>query len=180
MWTPDIKEWQNISIDVYKFCYQQGEERLNTLISDGEKITNKCYTLIGLLLPVLSICLGMLIKDISKPILSLEVILSIIAVIILGGCVFYLTKLIRSRPGYPSGIEPEKIFCAAQLEFEGLEEEEKLLKSVYYNEMQHIQYKIEKNRTSNAARIATFDKVLYTIIITTIIFLGSVLSLTVL
>jgi hypothetical protein len=180
MWRHSLKNWELVNKDVYKFCFEQAEKRLKDVLDDGEKITNRAYTLIGILIPVLSVFVGVLLKNFSsKTVFDFVSILSLLGIVVLGICLFLLSRLIKVREVWFSGTEPQDIILSHYLEIDSLTEDESL-KYMYLSEIESIQHKIDQNKLANEQRIRIFSNCLTVVIITTIVALSSLLSLTLL
>lgn len=173
-WEIDIIDWEKVPLDAYKLCFEQGQKRLETIINDGEKITNRSYSIITLMIPVLTICLGIIINSIKKGFGSIEVIVSIIVIAVMCFCFYQLSKLILPRREFSNYIEPIEIVNSKRLEPTDLTEDE-IIKSIYFNEMTNIQEKIDQNKITNQSRIKIFKKCLITMFLTTIILLTTIL-----
>lgn len=177
MWRHNLKNWENVNKDVYKFCFEQSEKRLKDVLDDSEKITSRTYSLIGILIPVLSVCLGIVLKSIlMKSEFGFIGGICIISILILGVCLFFLASIIKKREVWFSGTEPQDILLSHYVEIDTLVDDEPL-KYMYLSEMEQIQHKIESNKSSNEKRIGIFSKCLTTIVVTTVIVLASILSL---
>jgi hypothetical protein len=180
MWRHKLNDWETINKDAYKFCFEQSEKRLKEILDDGEKITIRTYTLIGIIIPLLSVTLGVFFKSIGgrKEFSSIEIV-CIASTLILGGCVFYLSKLIRARKIWYSGTQPMDIVQSQYLEKKDWTDEEGL-KYLYLSEMEMIQDKITNNKNENEKRIDVFNTCLKVVIISAIGTLTSILILSVL
>lgn len=179
MWRHSLKNWENVDKDVYKFCFEQAEKRLKDVLDDSEKITSRTYALIGILIPVLSVCVGIVLKSlVLKSGMGFLGTISIISILILGGCLFFLASIIKERDVWFSGTEPQDILLSHYVEVDTLENDEPV-KYMYLSEMEQIQHKIESNKTVNEQRIGIFSKCLIVVVITTIAALASILSLSI-
>lgn len=174
-WKADIAQWSKIDIEIYKLCFDQGQKRLNTLVEDGEKITNRSYALVGILVPLLGICMGTLINYIKNHEFGFGIVVSIAGTTSFTICLYYLSQLIRPRSEHHTYIEPKDIFVSEQLEFE-FKSPDHNIKSLYFNELQHIQTKIDFNKNVNASRVQSFDFCLRAMIITAIILIIATLG----
>jgi len=168
MWRHNLKDWEKVNKEVYKFCLDQAEKRLKDIIEDSEKITSRSYTLIGVLIPLLSICVGIILKYIiSNSPLDLIVYMSIISVLIIGYCLWSLSKLVGVRQIWSSGTEPVNIVKSEYLEIESLIDDEPL-KFLYLSEIEQIQHKIDQNNIINHKRIKKFSNCLQVTIISSV------------
>jgi MFS-type transporter involved in bile tolerance (Atg22 family) len=170
-WESNIEKWGDVNIEVYKFCFEQGQKRLTTLIEDGEKITNRSYALIGILIPLLSICVGNMINYIKKAEFGFGIVISLAGAGAFIISLVYLTKLIKSRAEFYAHVEPRSVFVKDQIEF-AFNKEEHVMKSLYFHEIQYLQTKINSNRELNAKRIKWFDFCLLTMVITAVVLIA--------
>jgi hypothetical protein len=174
-WEPNVENWGDVDIEIYKFCFEQGQKRVITLIEDGEKITNRSYALLGVLIPLLSICVGNMINYIKKAEFGFGIVISLAGAASFVVCLYYLTKLMKSRTEYYAYIEPKGIFTKEQIEF-AFNKEDHIMKSLYFNEIQHLQTKINFNRDLNKERIKLFDFCLFTISVTSFVLIATTFS----
>lgn len=173
MWVHDLKDWENVNLDAYKFIFDQGEKRLSQILDESEKITSKAYTLIGIVIPILSLAIGYLIERhevIYKPLLY---ILSGV-IIIISLCLILLWILIRRRNIWYLGTEPQLIATSAYLESVDLQDEE-TVKCLYLDGLTHIQAKITSNKEVNRKRITIFSTCLSLILVSFIVIVLSAL-----
>jgi hypothetical protein len=104
MWRHNLKNWENVDKEVYKFCFEQSEKQLKDILDDSEKITSRTYTLIGILIPVLSVCVGLILKSVLlKSKIDFVGWICVISILILGVCLFYLAGIIKKREVWFSG-----------------------------------------------------------------------------
>lgn len=177
MWNTNLKDWEKVNKEVYKFCLDQAEKRLKDVIDEGEKITSRSYTLIGVLIPVLSICVGIVLKYvIGNATFDLVVYLSIICVVILGYSLWQLSLLISIRKVWNNGTEPMNLCKSEFIDF-GFRNEEDTIKYLMLSEIEQVQHKIDNNKTINSIRIVKFSNCLKISIATTITILISLLCL---
>lgn len=179
MWRHNLKDWEKVNKDVFEFCFNQAEKRLKEVLHDSEKITDRIYTLIGIVTPLLSICVGVVLKHIiEKTKFDFIVYLSVVCVIVLGGCVWQLTKAVSARNNWLSGTEPRNILQTEYVEIKSLVDDEPI-KYMYLSELEAIQYKIDQNQIVNVKRIGVFNKCLKIVILTTCLALAGILTLAV-
>ncbi len=180
MWKSELKDWEKVDKEVYKFCLDQAEKRLINVIDDSEKITSRAYTLIGVLIPILSICVGIVLKYVNgNSHFDFIVYLSIICVILLGYCLWKLSKLVGVRRIWYSGTEPRNLCKSEFIEADGLIDDEPI-KFLMKSEIEQIQHKIDQNSLVNYSRIGVFSNCLKVAITTTILILTCILSLAIL
>ena len=175
MWRHSLKNWENVSKDCYDFAFQQGEKRLKDILDESEKITTRTYALIGIVVPIISINLGVLINNLNNKDVSIVLSLfSIVTTLVLGLCLWFLYELISSRDTWYNGTEPKSIVKSEFMELENLVNDEPV-KNLIKGELEIIQQKIDCNSQINANRIITFSICLKIIIVTTIAAIVSLL-----
>ncbi len=178
-WKTDITDKQYLPIEVYKFVFEQAQLRLSTLIEDGIHITNRCYALIGILIPIISLLGASIIKTSSNFTCESIPLIGLILIALLSSltCLNLIYKCIKPRKEKYVGIEPKDIFIKNQLEFESGFSSENMIKEMYYNEMENLQSRISKTAQSNNERVKTFNNGLNTMIFSIVIALTIIVYL---
>ena len=179
MWRHNLKNWKEVDLQVCIFCLQEAEKRLHDILDESEKITSRSYTLIGILIPVLSVSLGTLLtanKYGSN--FTLITLISIFCILIVGSCLYVLSKLVQSRNIWYNGTEPESIFQSEYLENENIPTQ-KVHKYLLISQLEIIQDKITNNKTVNSERIKIYSRCLYAVIATTLLMLSAILLIAV-
>jgi hypothetical protein len=165
MWKSELKDWENVGTESYKFCLSQAEARLSSVLGNSEKITSRSYTLISIIIPIVAVCVGGVLNISSKEDKSYPIIiLSIVSGLVLIGCLYFLITLIQKRDIWDIGIIPKDIVKSEYLEFDGLTNEE-TLKYLYLSQIEEVQHKIESNESVDKGRIETFNRCLWAIAI---------------
>ncbi len=177
MWRHGLKDWEKVSKDSYKFVFDQSEKRLKEILDEGKNITTRSYGLIGIIAPLLTASLGVIIKKyLNDNLNQLLFMICVIDSLILLVSLYLLLQLIKVRHVWYAGTEPDKIFLPRYMEIPGLNEDEQL-KYLYLSEIEQNQHRISSNRNANNNRIGIFRYCLYTAVFSLIIFLGLFVSL---
>ncbi|MGZ4057989.1 MAG: hypothetical protein ACXVPU_03130 [Bacteroidia bacterium] len=182
-WETDAN-WEKIPIEVLKFCHVQGEKRLDALINTGTLITQRSYSIIGFLMPVLAVCTGILIKATTAP-WKWETLLSVLSIVVIIISLISLIRLIKARRGFEVGIEPKHIYIKEGMDFVKREDgeepifrtDEQALKIVYHNEMDQLQDKITRLATSNSNRSVILSKTIIGVFAATVILLLHIITI---
>lgn len=158
IWEADVKDWEKVSIDSYKFIIEQAKERLNEVIEESQAITKNGMTILLSYIALLSAILGYIFSTKLSGKNDAFTILVVIMIAALSAYVFSLLfKLILPKDVFYKGSPPKETFFKEV--FEGLTPEEGY-KSLLYNELERIQDKIERMEDSNKRRCDNYKKML--------------------
>ena len=53
MWQTEVKEWEGLSLAIYDTILAESDKRLKEVTEDSEKITNRVYNLISIVIIIL-------------------------------------------------------------------------------------------------------------------------------
>ncbi len=150
-WTPEIKDWDKVPLETYKFLFDRAEKRFEETLSESESITSKSIKLLTGIVLAIPFFIALTFTKISLCFSLFFVLLYILDVVVLIILVF--PKNIARR-----GSEPKDIYCE-YIENKGYNEEDKKA-IVYYHELKRIQQGIELNNNANGERIELYKIVL--------------------
>ena len=158
LWRSDIDDWEQGSVDSYKFVIEQAKERLNDIIQESETITKRGMTILLSYIVALSGLMGYINSDkfrIHSDLLTIIIItiLAILSIYVFG----LLFRLISSKGVFYKGSPPIEIFYREV--FEGLSDESGF-KSILYNEVERIQNKIDWMKKLNDERLVLYGTTL--------------------
>lgn len=163
-WRTDVQEWTKINKDLINFYLNQAESELKSSLDVHDKITQRAFTILTILIPVLSISFGYLIHQISghntdKFILVIAIAALFAAMVAL----FNLIRLIFPRQWMVMGRQPKEIFISAVIDNNKELTPEQLHIGIVMREIEDIQYKIDYNWEHNETRLKTLKRVIWII-----------------
>lgn len=146
-WKNIVQEWQDISLENYKFIFERCEKRFDEILSESESIANKSIKLLSAV--VLSIGFFTTVKFDNLCLCLITFLFILYSVDI-----FLLVKLLFPKNIICKGSPPKEIFhrgIEVAPDNSPLTKEEKLV-VVYYSELLRIQQGIDKNTIQNHNR----------------------------
>ena len=139
-WQPDFKKWYNVNKDTYKILFEQGEKKMEDVLSESESITNKSIKMIIAVTAMFTFFVGFLIQK-NIPI-GYNAIFILVFVLNVTGILFLIfPKEVRGRGLSPKILLPKNIDDEDDKEFQE--------QIVYYSGIiilqDNIDFMIEKN-----------------------------------
>jgi hypothetical protein len=164
-WKINAEYKKKINLDLANFLLDQAEKALKNTTETADKITTRAFTLLLILIPILSTIIGLLIASIKVSAKTNRLDIGFFTVLILvgGGIIYQLLKLIYPRDFMGVGRQPNEIIVSDMLNNE-LDETKRLL-AFKFNELKNCQHKISYNRQQNEKRILALTKILSLIVI---------------
>lgn len=153
MWKSKLSDWKSIPVDRYKIFFELAEKRLKDILDESEKITSRSYSLIALIIPVLSLSIAELLKNYQAP--NILTIIATIGIVLSSWTLYSLIQIINVRDIWYFGTEPLDILIDDFNSSESLSQEE-LTKALYLSEIEQTQHKISSNKKVNNTRISKF------------------------
>lgn len=158
-WKTDIDNFENLTVEDAKFLFSQAEKKLDDTIKVSESITNRSYSIITLLVGILSATSGIFLKSIiENGIKYYQSILTIVAILYLIGCLFLLIWNISATKYWTLGSEPQhlckNVFFTDQVPAN--------LRTIFLiiNEVENYQERIEVNLEKNRTRFILLRNVI--------------------
>ncbi|MDB5126130.1 hypothetical protein [Mucilaginibacter sp.] len=149
-WTSRINKWENISVDEYKFIFEQAKEKLDDVLSETESITDKSIKIGTAVVAFLGFYLGLVIQNhlfkSHKLLVASTFIFAIINLFVIIKLIF--PSLISNR-----GCSPE---ASTTPDFDNDDDKGYYLQKLYYNSIGILQDKIDKTVTRNSNRILIY------------------------
>jgi hypothetical protein len=154
-WKTDILYWDKISKDIYLYMFQQGEKALQITQDAHEKITVRAFTLLSIVVPILSVVISYFINHpmMPAPLKAMTAFASVTGFIL----IWLLAKLVLPRKRMNVGSPPNRLFTAEALignieVFQQLDDDTKF-KALMSEELQGIQYRIDYNEAIHKNRV---------------------------
>ena len=165
----ELKNWKTANLESLKFILEHGLEHLEQTVEISNKITARAFTILSVLIPVLSVMLGILFnyqfeKTENMPPEGLMIV-SVILIFPLLYCLVLLIRLIFPRLIQPLGRPPAELDDPDYLENPEYNKNQQYLLMII-NEIDNCQNKIAFNDASNTKRIKLFKTALWVIVIT--------------
>jgi hypothetical protein len=149
-WTAKINKWENVSVEEYKFIFEQGKEKLNDVLTETESITDKSIKIGTAVVAFLGFYLGLVIQNhlfnSHKFLVIITFIFSIINLFVVIKLIF--PSLISNR-----GCSPD---ASTTPDFDNDEDKGYYLQKLYYNSIGILQDKIDNTITRNSRRISIY------------------------
>jgi hypothetical protein len=158
LWTPDVVDWQNVSVESYQFVIEQAKERLDEVINESRLVTASGMKVLLVYVTALPGLAGYIFSEHKN--FSRDLITIILVTIVAAFAIYIFTLLISLiAPGrlFFKGSEPKDIFKAET--FIKLDSQAGF-KNLLFIEIQRIQDKIERIQTNNKKRINHYKSVL--------------------
>jgi hypothetical protein len=160
IWQIESELKKKIDLDLANFILDAGEKSLKHTIDIADKTTNRAFTVVLILIPVISTVIGLLINSLkgTEKFRSLDCIFLSILIILMAITLGFLFKLVFPRLFMVLGREPKDIITPGML-MNDLEDKKKLL-AFKLNEIKNCQNRISYNRIQNAKRIRELSRIL--------------------
>lgn len=158
LWTPDVEDWKNVSVESYLFVLEQAKERLDEVINESRLITSSGMKVLMVYVTALPGLAGYIFSDHKN--FSRDFITIVVVGIIAFFAIYIFTLLISLiAPGrlFLKGSEPKDIFKA---EIFIKPDPQTGFKKLLFIEIHRIQDKIERIQTNNKKRINQYKSVL--------------------
>ena len=155
-WLTD-EMWDMVEGKPALFAFDQGEKYLNAICIVSEKITERCFTLLGIIVGICPFLIASIYTFKNYYFILVAAIFSIICIML---C-FDLLKLIQPRGGYSIGRSPREILNRENMDCWVLNKNEVFEKY----ELENLQNKIDKTLKSNNERAKKYKQVLCTLLI---------------
>lgn len=146
-WKPDFKKWYNVDKEVYKVAFEQGEKRLEDILSESESITNKAIKMIAAVVAMFAFFVSFLVKN-QIPIGYNVVFMGIFIINVVTILWLIFPKRIKNR-----GIEP-KVFFAK--DFDNEEDKAFQQQLLYYSGVVILQNNIDFMIARNEVRAKVY------------------------
>lgn len=171
-WSINIEKWEEINPESAKFILEQGEKFLGQTLEIGEKISSRAFSLILILITLVSALTGYSInKYLTENVLSGLIIVNTLYILILIVILYFLFMIIFPRLTYVSGRKPSDIAIPDFLENEKPESNVKHL-ALVLNEIENCQFKIDANEKQNEERITQLKRCITALCISFLIYMA--------
>lgn len=152
IWQTDIQDWTKLTKDIVLFYLTQAESNLKSCLELSDRITTRAFSLLTIIIPIITLTLGYLLKQIIEGNANYWLLLiSITCLIISFVCLYFLVKLIFPRGWMPLGRQPNEIFTSHMVDND-LDQDKKYI-AIVMGEIECIQTKIDYNKLQNNKRL---------------------------
>lgn len=142
-WKPDFEKWYNVNKDAYKFIFDQGEKKLEDVLSESESITNKAIKMIVSAVVMFSFFVSFLIQ-LHKPI-GYNLVFYFLFIGDIVAIIFLIRpKEVKGRGFAPSELLPKKL--------DNKEDEKYQEELLYYFAIVKMEEDIQIMRKKNSGR----------------------------
>jgi hypothetical protein len=157
------KNWKTITIESANFILNESKEYISYTINESEKLTKRAYSLMILLITILSAIVGYTYKKIVLHEITELVYLNFCFTLIIAIILFGLSILIFPRKIYPRGRKPSEFSNENLLNSELTSEETNL--SFVLQEIVNSQKKIRFNLFVNQKRTALLKIIMISVLV---------------
>ena len=168
MWELKLENWVEANPKILIKIHDKGNQLLDYTIVLDEKISNRAFTLISILVPILYLVLGLILRfafyDMEiedRPILWI----SIVVCLINGICLGYLIWIVFPKSFMHPGREPKASSNINFIQSEKFSPDEQEI-GFLINEIQNLQFKIEHNESINRKRLRYLKAMIWVIAVT--------------
>ncbi|MFI5161711.1 MAG: hypothetical protein ACHQHN_10570 [Sphingobacteriales bacterium] len=153
-WTSKISYWENVSVDEYKFIFDQAKERFEDVISENESITDKGIKIATATIALSGFFIGIAVQNHffvnHRGFVYATSVIGVINILSVGMLLF--PKKARKR-----GLSPD---IATTDEFDNEDDKGYYLQKLYYNSIAILQNNIDLTIIANESRISKYKIVL--------------------
>lgn len=167
-WTLNLEYWNETNPETLKYVLQEAQLNLDHTLAENDKLTARAFTLVSIIIPVLSLAIGYMVKDMANTLEERHALLeflSLIAMSVLSYVLFLLIKIIVPRNIMYSGREPKELVTVDNLQSNELSHSD-LYISMLISEVEWFQARIEHNDYQNELRIEKLNTAINAISIT--------------
>lgn len=155
-WKSNIKDWEKVSLDMYRFYFELAEKRSDAVIKISEDLTTKTFTIIGFVVPAVTVIFTIFIK---KPVYHFAFWSGSGLLFLMSVAIVYALKNVLPYKGFLPGTKPENIVTENFANPPELKDEE-ILKALYLSELENLQDKITQNENQNQIRLSNYQMVI--------------------
>ncbi|KAB8151674.1 hypothetical protein EZY14_017360 [Kordia sp. TARA_039_SRF] len=145
------KEWKKISVKSAEFILNETKDYVDYTLKEAEKITNRTYALLLLLITILSALIGFTYTTILEGNYNGIIYVNFFIIMTIAAFIMYLSSVIRSRGMKVKGRRPEKLMKTTHLINPALKDEENYLAFIL-REIINCEDKIAYNLSQNKLR----------------------------
>lgn len=159
--TPPFLDIKNLDKDAVKFIFESGEKRLKHLLEVSDRTTNRAFTILSGLIPLVAFLLSVLYKHYfggAAGLLAAELFwLSWLSLVAALAAMILLTLIVFPRSMHQLGREPKKLLTVDLLQHEYYTDSYKLL---LYIESEELQGRIDYMQRQSNRRVRLFKAAL--------------------
>ena len=156
-WLMPDDMWNIMDEKTTEFVFSQGEKYLSELCSVSISLTNRCYTLLGI---ILAVCPFLITTAISINDFLFSSIAYMFASVCVGLCIM-LIGIMKPRGGYSIGRDPKSLIRMTDLKHY----KDTKCTSFKKYELENLQHKIEETEKANEQRAKEFKMILWILLI---------------
>ena len=163
-WKLSLENWEGTNVESLKYILQEAQKNLSHTLKENDKLTARGFTLLSIIIPIVSLSLAFLLKDILDAEGQVHHIMRYFVLgtlIILTFCLFFLIRVIFPRNIMYDGREPIDI-APEFLESNELSQEQ-LYPALLIGEIEVFQQKIDWNNKQNFRRIKQLKTTIWVI-----------------
>ncbi|MBU1759227.1 MAG: hypothetical protein KKB19_00100, partial [Bacteroidetes bacterium] len=148
----EITDWTNIDLVNAKFILSEAKDFCKYQNDNSDKITNRAFSILSILLPIVATLIIFIVKEKSTPTFSDDLVFKLLSfvVIVLLIIMFFLSQVVFPRMFMPLGREPKDL-CSSDFLGTTLKKENAQI-ALVLNEIEATQLKINYNKKQNLTR----------------------------
>lgn len=172
MYKIKVKDWRKIPLKNLEFILSQSEIKLNYTIQNSDKITNKFYSILLLLIGLFTASVGYFSSEYSC-VLSHDnkYFIDLVFLVILFIEILFFIKYTSPRLFHGNGRFPHELSNKENLQTSESINEDEQYKSLLIGEINNIESKLIYNTNQNQNRLSCLKKLIYSIVIFSLIYL---------
>jgi hypothetical protein len=161
-WSLKISDWTKSNVKSLEFIHSKANEAFSYTTNVADKISSRAFTFISILVPIISLIIGLLGNQIVEPTKSIPSTVLIVALIICVPSVLSLGALIWMifpKKFMHAGREPKNIAIPQVIQDDSFTQDEQYL-ALLIGEIEGLQKKISTNEELNNKRLKILKWVL--------------------
>ena len=171
MWHSQIADWDKVDDQIYQLVMSESEKMSKDTLDDSEKITNRAYTLINILILLIGIFITYVIKNVAtNEFDSFLSVLSIVLLIPILICFYLCYGLVKKRTIYRNGTNPNEILIPKyidRLDYNDADKYKRLALFVIEQNQEKIRL-VEENNSRRVRKYQTVLRILFYSFITSL------------
>lgn len=161
-WSLEISDWTKSNVKSLELIHTKANEAFNYTTNVADKVSSRAFTFISIIVPIISLIIGLLGNQIVEPTKSIPSTVLIVALIICVPSVLSLGALIWMifpKKFMHAGREPKKLAIPQFIQDDNFSSDEQYL-SLLISEIEDLQLKIDYNKLINSKRLKVLKWVL--------------------
>ncbi len=165
MYKINVKDWTKIPLQTLQFILSQAERKLEYSIQNSDKITNRFYSILVVLVGLFTASIGYFSSQYSeKFVYDCKYFINLSFLVILLIEILLFIKNINPRNFMGLGRSPKELSNIDLLQPNDALSEQQQYKALLIGEINNLESKIEYNTNQNRSRLTTLKYLIYSIV----------------